>query len=424
MSEDSGTLVATHTLADLIMRSGPISDVLGAAEKDWNTIAKALSDVYLKYQKDLGRKDYVAHLCNAYYAHGKKRHVRELAEAAYTDQLYATLDLLEKFMTGVGQWDYIKSRDWYRSGAYVIAIDVNYYPDRSDFKAATSFHKDTGGNNIFVNLLFDNKTEIEATEWYADLNQPSAKRLLWQKGLLPDSHMKDLTNAREALAELVRKGEKTDGYTEVSGGVSKGLNTFVSWVDDLVWHSTPSERRRIEFSAEVARTVYGPLNNAAKGYFYYVDKTLDAYVIGSELLGSIAQEPATHLAGWLTKKNLTVQDIDDAVAEQAWADLYAGAGKAKYEADIVTRGKQPWRLTGAYSEANAPDRRLAKSVSIKEPPVGLSGIRRANSLDKNKAALDKARTASANEARTFLRTWVRILPKNSSELNDVKLVDL
>lgn len=424
MSEDVSTMAGTNTLADLLMKTGPISEVLGSAEKDWNTIASALGNVYLKYQKELGTKEYVAHLCNVYYSHGKRRYIRELDEAQYTDQLTATVDLLEKFMTGNGQWGYIKSKDWYISGDYVIAIDVNYYPDRSDFKSATKFHKDTGGNNIFVNLIFDNKTEIEATEWYADLQQPSAKRQRWQAGLLPDSHMKDLTNARVALAALVEKGEKTDGFTEVSGGVSKGVNTYVSWVDDLIWHSTPSERRRIEFSAEAARNAYGPLQIAPEDAFYCYDKSLDGFVIGAELLGTIAEEPSTHLARWLSARKLTVQDINNAVALEAWTELYSGANKFQYDADVLARSKKPWRLVGANSEANAYDKRLTGSVGINETPIGLSGIRRANSLDKNKAALDKARAASAKEARTFLRTWVRILPSNSTELKDVKLTNL
>jgi hypothetical protein len=68
-----------------------------------------------------------------------------------------------------GQWPYLKRQNWYTSGKYVIAVDINFYPDRSGHKGTPVFHKDSGGNNIFVNLIFDNQDTIEATEWVVDL---------------------------------------------------------------------------------------------------------------------------------------------------------------------------------------------------------------------------------------------------------------
>jgi hypothetical protein len=112
----------------------------------------------------------VAHLCTVYYAHGKTRVVHKLEDAQWApNQIKPAVDFLEKFMGANRQWDYLEGQKWYIEADYVIAIDVNYYPDRSGFKAYPEFHKDTGGNNIFVNLIFDNKNDIEATEWFADL---------------------------------------------------------------------------------------------------------------------------------------------------------------------------------------------------------------------------------------------------------------
>lgn len=401
--------VNVSTLDSLLMRSGPLEKLIPDTTA-WNTIATKLKKVFLT--EDLAK--YVIELCTVYYTHGKKRFVHDRRFAANTDQVTAATDFLETFMTANGQWSYLKRQPWFTSGDYVIAVDVNYYPDRSGFKASPVFHKDTGGNNIFVNLIFDNQQPIEATEWFADLAQPSAQRVRWQEKLLPPGHLKELEAARAVLAPL-HEG------ANVSGGVAEGKNVYVSWVDDLVWHSTPTTARRMELSAALVVAAYEQLADSVGTGFYYYDQQRKTYVSALEVLGSMAECPATAMHQWLAGRGYGPQDVTDRMAPLAWAALYNGtAGKNRFTSDAKERAKTPWRVTGTHTEASTKDTNLTGSETINETAVGLAARRRANSLESE--AVEKARKANEGVPRSFIRSWVRILPKDSKELKDANAV--
>jgi hypothetical protein len=406
------------TLDSLLMNTGPLEQLVND-DKTWPLIATDLKHVFLTYiqtqLKTADQAEYVAELCTVYYAFNKNRVIKNLGDASYTTRVNDTVAFLETFMKKNGQWDYIAAQPWYTSGKYVIAIDINYYPDRSGYKVTPIFHKDTGGNNIFVNLIFDNQNNIEATEWFADLEQPSDKRKRWQETLLPASHVTELEFARKNLRA------KYGAKDAVSGGVAKGKNIYVSWVDDLVWHATPSSNRRIAFNVDSAKRAYSMLNSSVDGKFAHFDAQLNAKVLGIEVLGTMAECSTTSLYGWLTEKGLKSQDVNFEVGAEAWKKLYRG-NEANFGHDATERAKTAWKITGEYSEANAKDTRLLGSDSMKETPVGLSGRDRANSTEDARKAIEEARKANVGIARSFLRTWVRILPANSAELTTAKVV--
>lgn len=412
-------------LHSLLMETGSVDDIIPKEKNTWPTIATRLRKVFLGHQQELPTKEdrarYVANLGTVYYQHGKKRVIRQSGEEEQENIKYLNegqtgympeiANFLENLMEANGQWDYINGQDWYTKGEYVIGIDMNYYPDRSEFNPESpKFHKDTGGNNIFVNLIFDNEDQIEKTEWFTDVDQPSKARAKWQQDLLPKSHLKELELSRAAL-------QKEDDKTSVSGGATTAgeKNTYVSWVDDLVWHSSPTENQRIEYNSKVAASSYDSL----KRNFKYTDKAHKLDVSAVEILGTMAESPETQLYKWLEKADLGAQDITYEVAEKAWYALYDDkvGGKAKFLQDAAERSKSPWRVTGSTSEANAQDTRLKGSKSIDETPVGLSKRRRANSL--NPEAIQQVRKTNEGKPRSFLRTWVRILPKDSSELTGI-----
>ncbi len=406
------------TLDSLLMNTGPLEQLV-KDDKTWTLIAADLKQVFLTYiQTELTTEEqaeYVAELCTVYYAFNKNRVVKRLGDAEYTTRVDDTVDFLETFMKSNGQWDYIAAQPWYTGGTYVIAIDINYYPDRSGYKVTPIFHKDTGGNNIFVNLIFDNQNNIEATEWFADIEQPSDKRKRWQVSLLPPSHVTELEFARQSLRKVY------GGKDAVSGGVAKGKNIYVSWVDDLVWHATPSSNRRIAFNVDAAKRAYPELNKTVDDAFAYLDPQFQAKVLGIEVLGTMAECSTTLLASWLTEKGLKSQDVNFEVGAAAWKKLYRD-NEANFGHDATERAKTTWKVTGEYSEANAKDKRLPGSDTMKETPVGLSGRDRANSTEEARKAIEEARKANVGVARSFLRTWVRILPANSAELTTAKVV--
>jgi hypothetical protein len=201
--------------------------------------------------------------------------------------------------------------------------------------------------------------------------------------------------------------------------VSPDLYAYVSWVDDLVWHSTPNGNKRTEYSAAHAERAYPTLQETLADSFEYTDPQLGVTILGAEILGTMAEVRGTHLSTWLKSKGLRMPDLGFETSRQAWRELYNGTeGRALFLQDAETRSLIPWRITGQYSEANALDDRLAESGSIDEPPVGLSRLQRTNSREDVQEQLKKAREAGKDKPRAFIRTWVRVLRKEDAELTN------
>ncbi len=406
------------------MKAQPLAK-LGVNEGTWINLAARLKKTF-PWNTD---KDEVIHLCAAYYAHHKKPQISSYAyfyearcdKAAFDELTNDTVTFLKEFMDVEGQWGYIEQQGWYMDGEYVIGIDVNYYPNRSNPKYTLSplFHKDTGGNNLFVNLMFDNTQPIEATEWFVDVQPPSGKRTEWQQKLLPPAHLRELESLRK---DLQTSGEYNS--PRVHGGVIKGNNVYVSWVDDLVWHATPSLSERIVYSEAAAVAAWSSIRLAFHigGTFSFRNQNRTVQMNPVELLGTMADEPETALCKWLTSQGKQVQDLDYELAVAAWAALYNDDddGSARFTRDAHLRGMSPWRLIGQVSQAITTDARLDqgdnKAPTISETPAGLSKVRRANSVDRDE--LKSVRAANKDVPRSFVRTWVRILPKDSKELTD------
>lgn len=405
------------------MKTEPLAK-LSVDEHNWINLAASLKKTF---PWNTGT-DEVIHLCAAYYAHNQKPQISSYSYAyeaqcdkvAFDKLAVDTVAFLKEFMDARGQWGYIEQQGWYTDSKYVIGIDVNYYPNRSTpkYTLSPSFHKDTGGNNLFVNLIFDNAQPIEATEWFVDVQQPSGKRAEWQQKLLPPAHLYELDSLRKHL-----RGSGKYETPQVHGGVIKGANVYASWVDDLVWHATPSLSERIVYSEAAAVAAWPSIRLAFNtgGTFSFRSQNRAVQMNLVELLGTMADEPATALCQWLASQGKQVQDLDFELARAAWAALYNDdGGQARFTADAHLRGRSPWRLAGEVSQAIATDSRLDQGVdkasSISETPAGLSKVRRANSVDSGELKATKA--ANKDVPRSFVRTWVRILPKDSKELKD------
>jgi hypothetical protein len=427
------------TLDALLMDTGGVEKV--ADEKEWMSLAGELKKVFHTYLTTMLPKgaDYYAPLCTVYCWYGKPRTIKPLARKDAFDAKHAKYrdtnldEALEKkitaaadafvnnLMNGNGQWAYLLSQDWYRNGDYVVAIDINYYPDRAgSYKIYPSFHKDTGGNNIFVNLVFDNDSEIEATEWYTDLDLPSTKRQTWQDGLLPTAHVKALEAARAALTETAKEKAKSGKPEYVNGGTSDKKNTYVSWVDDLVWHATPVGQGRIRIANKAATDyLHEKLEACYDNGFAYFDAKVNSDIHGLEIIGTMSELPGPYLADWLTKNVPRIQDITEELAKKAWGELYRGsAGKTRFDKDVEKRLTARWAITGVLSEANAFDPNLKdkKSESVIETPQRLSLLERTNSDPNMKEKLARIALANKGKTRSFIRTWVRILKKDDGEL--------
>ena len=409
-----------HALRPLLMEAKPLANLL-TDQSEWVDIATRLKVVLPVAKYNPG------YLCIAYYGYQQEPHIFSYAgnyglpaeKRPEFDRLGAdTVAFLKKFMDARGQWRYIESQDWYKNHEYVIAIEVNYYGNRSSnaYTMSPMFHKDTGGNNLFVNLIFDNKNPLEATEWFVDVQEPSGKRAEWQKTLLPEAHLKDLAALRRQLQE---SGEYR--IPKVNGGVLEGENIYVSWVDDLVWHATPSLNERIAYTADAAIEAYTLISIALKEGNTFPQGPVRIHPV--ELLATIADEPESRLAKWLTTEHKRIQDLDFELARTAWVALYE-PNAVNFSRDVKLRGEKPWRMVGDVAQSISRDARLdksdAKAPTIEETPAGLSMVRRANSLDKSR--LKEAAEANKEVPRSFIRTWVRVIPRTAEELKTNNVV--
>jgi hypothetical protein len=416
----------------IVIDSGSVTTLVKGDR--WPDLAKTMKATYLPIQQRQEPKiqaGFVVSLCTVYYAYGQQRviHTGQGDILMGKDNLEKLIDVLEEFMEQNGQWTYIKQQKWYTSREYVIGIDVNYYPDRSGFTTFIAFHKDTDGNNIFVNLIFDNDGPIEATEWFADVGEPSKQRKKLQEQLLPDAYLKQLDRTRAALRSEM--ASKDIDEIRVAGGVSPYAYTYVSWLDDLIWHSTPNGNKRAEYSAADAVRAYDELDRTVDRtvdpVFGFGDEKLNAVVLGWEILGTMAESKDTELYRWLKERGLEKQDLGFAMSQLAWKALYreSGAktgGRKRLFQDATTRALFPWRITQRYSEANTADERTPGSTTIRETPALLSRIRRSNSFKDVQAELEKVRKANVGKARAFARTWVRILRSDNPELTEHRIV--
>ncbi|MFC6093526.1 hypothetical protein [Saccharothrix lopnurensis] len=414
MTEGPLTPSVDDSLVPLLMQTGTVASLLGNAA-GWQKLAGALKQEFGDFAPGPDGPRYV-NLCTIYYQPRSRAVVTDLEGDRLIELVAGAIAFLEMFMDHNGQWPYLRRQSWFADGDHVIAVDVNYYPDRSEYKAVPSFHKDSAGNNVFVNLIFDNQEPVEATEWFADVEEPSAKRREWQEKLLPPAHLAALDHARAVL----KAGPEANA--PVRGGISHGEHTYLSWVDDLVWHATPVAAKRVEYGAADALRAHQGLDAAPEGAFYWYDHQLGVYVFGIELLGTMAEGPGPHLRGWLADRGLKAQDLDVRTAHTAWRELYRGAdGAQRLGEDAAERERTDWRVNGQYSVANAYDGRLAGSDQIEETPIGLSGRRRANSVEEL-AAVQAVAAANQGKPRSFIRTWVRVLPKDSEEIRKADVV--
>ena len=156
-------------------------------------------------------------------------------------------NFLKAFMTANGQLDYIRTRDWYINKTHMIEVDVNYYINRSFGNVIPSIHKDTGGANLFVNLVFTNKAPTIGTEVTIDTRTMSAEKTKSLLLHMPDKQVKDIETARAALKDNELAKKIVSSELPAAG--------YVSWVDELIWHSSPYIGNRPKWTKADALTV-------------------------------------------------------------------------------------------------------------------------------------------------------------------------
>jgi len=222
---------------------------------------------------------------------------------------------------------------------------------------------------------------------------------------------------------------------EISGGLTQGALSYVSWVDDAVWHATPYPESRNTWSADGVIAAYNEFEDlstfdevktpgsegfdkeAAKHAEGSVERSNVEWWLGVwhrwiRVLGTLGRWIGSHLQQWLTHKKFSVRDVESWAA-RAWNELYHDKKKADFEADVRTADTS-WRTSHGAAEAIAQDVKVGSKSMRQVPPS--AGRLRANSVNGGavKAAIEE--TTLAGTPRRFIRTWVRMVRVDAPEI--------
>lgn len=197
-----------------------------------------------------------------------------------------------------GQLDYIRRQPWFRQSTHQVVLNLE-----NQFTRETSylkFHKDTGGDVLFSNLVFRNSAGLPATEWSLDLEpMPPGKRALvsrtWPAALL--------TAVDEARVRLV---PPQDHELVIHGGTLP-VDGYLSWVDELIWHTTPWLEHRWRHTAE---EVNEALEDAQFSMLTY------------DLMAQVLQTPGSRFAAGLAARALSLEALSQDRAEQVWEEMH------------------------------------------------------------------------------------------------------
>ena len=129
-------------------------------------------------------------------------------------------------LKAAGQIDYLK-RSGLTGGDWRILVEVHYYWRRSTDVYGGSFHKDTKGQTVFVNLSFINAHEIAGPEYILN-PRPVMSHDKNIGGSLPLGFLDDLSHVRRALPQP-------------TGIEATKIPAFeiVSFIDEAIHHATP-----------------------------------------------------------------------------------------------------------------------------------------------------------------------------------------
>lgn len=300
------------------------------------------------------------------------------------------------FMRKNGQLGYIERQPWFKDNLRDVNLDLNFYFNRpmSD-SGELGMHKDTAGDNLFVNIIFSNTEETPATEWTQDRDLPKGVKEELSRRLMPTEMFDAINAAKLALGtDAIRIG----GKDTIEGDTMPRL-AYVSWVDELIWHSTPSLNNR-------------PKWNMAQYMKDNWKKTDDSRIYEVALM--LVEKDSSRLhRTWLRYR----EKFGNVFSKRAWTVFQGtmmkdtGAWLLKdLFADLDAFDWGAHKFSGRTAEEVDLDfRKLTKAKSA--VPTGVTGRLRANS---DAAMLQKIIAASKKQPkRSFLRTWVRVVEKNA-----------
>lgn len=264
------------------------------------------------------------------------------------------MDVVLSTLDAAGQSEYLKDNWAAIDPTHIVLIDVDWYRERT--QSDVGFHKDSRGTTLFVNLTYQNESEIQSAETQPDLEgQPQLEEKL------PGEVQSDLADRRKADAlthspEAAIPAERLGPYARLS------------FSDPSVWHSTPRLGHRLNENDPEPQN-WDQLHTA----FKRAGVTADSTKQWKEYIEAAESDSETLLrikAGWSDVKAL--------------GDKYNGFGISD---KLIPRNAEALKKTTV---------RRPRALSIKL---------RDDAQFREQIALEAA------QARTFIRTWVRLIKK-------------
>ena len=196
-----------------------------------------------------------------------------------------------------------------------------------------------------------------------------------------------MDNEREWLTATM------DPLPPIAGGTLPA-DAYVSWIDELVWHSTPMLENREHLSLE-------------KVVEALEDDEFDMVIY--DVLLQIAQTPDTWLADRLAAQGVALETLSDRRARDVWDELHAGPQAPSLMAQLMQDARRiDWDRRVLDTAWAMPLIRTLPdgSQQIDTQPSGMTGRPRRNS--EHMAAL-QADPASAQQ-RNFMQVVVAVEP--------------
>jgi hypothetical protein len=300
------------------------------------------------------------------------------------------------FMDKNGQLSFIRKQSWFQDGSYVVHIDLNFYHNRpmSD-SGELGMHKDTAGDNLFVNLIFNNTDETPATEWTQDRSIPEGDKKEVMERLMPQKMHDDIVKAKEQLGT---EGINVGGKDAIEGGVMPP-NAYLSWVDELIWHSTPSLANRPKYAMKQYVLDNWKLINEHSQNVY-------------EAVLMLEEDSSTYIHRvWEWWQSNMESGKGKVFSLKVWDEIKlwlqtSGKGHRSqdFEKDINSFKWEEQKWSGRKGEETDTDERKLSEKSI--VPTGVMRRPRSNSIAET---LEKVKAAASKQPRrSFLRSWVRV----------------
>ena len=291
-------------------------------------------------------------------------------------------------MRANGQMDYIRRQPWFRQGTHQVVLHLE-----SQFTRETEylkFHKDTGGDVLFSNLVFRNSAGLPATEWSLDLEpMPPGKRALVSR-TWPAALLAAVDEAR------VRLAPPPDHEPVIHGGALPA-DGYLSWVDELIWHSTPwLEHRMCHTPEEVGEALEDP------GFS----------MLTYDLMAQVAQTPGSRFAACLAERALPLEALSEDKAEQLWNEMHRHQkDRALFEAfqqdaRAIDWSRRKQDTAWAISLIRDVPGRADQHLTIQ--PSGMLGRPRSNS--ENLRALKNH--PGSDQDRDFIQVNVSVRPRH------------